>query len=119
MSRQVPEWIGKTDDTPIPARVKVRIFEAANGHCQTCTLLIAGKLLPAYDHVISLINGGGNRESNLQLLCTPCHALKTKKDVAEKSQIYHKRVKALGIKRKRKTIGGRRFNGEPILPKWK
>lgn len=117
--RQVPEWIGKTDDAPIPAKVKIRVFERDGGRCAICTLQIRGKLRPEYDHKQALSNGGGHRETNLQLLCVRCHKDKTKLDVAEKSQMYHKRVKAVGIKRKRWTIGGRKFDGTPVPPKWK
>ncbi len=117
--RQVPEWIGERDDQAIPARVKVRVFDACGGRCVLCTLQVRGKLRPAYDHKEALINRGQHRESNLQLLCENCHALKTKIDVAEKSQMYHKRVKALGLKPKRRTIGGRKFDGTPVPPKWR
>jgi 5-methylcytosine-specific restriction enzyme A len=99
MTRAVEEWIGASDDQAIPARVKVRVFDAFGGRCAVCTLQIAGKLRPAYDHAIAIINGGENREANLQLLCVPCHALKTKADVAEKSVVYRKRAKHLGIKK--------------------
>lgn len=119
MSRKVPEWIGKNDNQTIPPRVKVRLFEGAKGICGVCTLEIRGTLLPAYDHIIALANGGEHRESNLQLLCEPCHKVKTKIDVAEKSQVYHKRKKAIGIRKKRKTIPGRRFNGEPRPSRWR
>ena len=27
MTRSLPEWIGKTDDEPVPLRVKLRVFE--------------------------------------------------------------------------------------------
>jgi 5-methylcytosine-specific restriction protein A len=110
MSRELPEWIGKTDDTPIPARVRVRIFK--KGRCNNCGLLIHGSLLPAYDHIISLINGGENRESNLQLLCVPCHKAKTNLDVKEKSIVYRKKAKHLGISlRKSRPIPGSRASG--------
>jgi 5-methylcytosine-specific restriction protein A len=33
MPRSVAEWIGKTDNTPVPPRVKMRIFERHNGRC--------------------------------------------------------------------------------------
>lgn len=102
MSRELPEWIGKNDDTPIPPRVKVRIFEKASGVCAICTLRIGGKLLPAYDHILAIINGGANRESNLQLICTECHKNKTATDVKEKSIIYHKKAKNIGISLKQK-----------------
>lgn len=119
MARSTVEWRGKTDDQAIPPRVKIRVFDKAEGRCSHCTLLIHGSLLPAYDHIVALVNGGENRESNLTLLCVPCHKVKTKIDVAEKSQVYYKRKKAIGIRRKRKTIPGRRFNGEPRPSRWK
>lgn len=99
MSRSTPEWIGESDDQAIPARVKIRVFDAFGGRCSVCTLRIAGKLRPAYDHATAIINGGKNRETNLQLLCVPCHAVKTKTDVAEKSVTARKRAKHLGIRK--------------------
>jgi 5-methylcytosine-specific restriction endonuclease McrA len=114
MSRDVPEWIGSTDDQAIPARVKVRVFDRFDGKCCACTLLVQGKLRPAYDHIQALINGGEHREHNLQLLCVPCHALKTRADVAEKSVTARKRTKHLGIKKPRTILGGKNFRGEPI-----
>lgn len=101
MSRTVQEWIGKTDDEAIPARVKLRVFLAKDGRCEDCKNKITAALgPPQYDHVIALINGGENRESNVQLLCNGCHKKKTKADVAEKAMIYRKRIKHLGIGRK-------------------
>jgi 5-methylcytosine-specific restriction protein A len=111
MSRATPEWIGASDDQAIPARVKLRVFEAAAGKCCDCTLPIRGKLRPAYDHIQALINGGSHRESNLQLLCVPCHAIKTREDVAGKSVTARKRTKHLGIKKPRTIRSWRRFDG--------
>jgi len=111
MSRELPEWIGADDDQNIPARVKVRVFDLADGRCAACGLAIVGKLRPAYDHIVALINGGAHRENNLQLLCVPCHAVKTRTDVAEKSTIARKRAKHLGItgpKRKIQSAGFKR-----------
>jgi 5-methylcytosine-specific restriction protein A len=34
MTREVPEWIGATDDAAIPARVRVRVFERYEGRCR-------------------------------------------------------------------------------------
>lgn len=109
MSREVPEWRGKNDDTAIPPRVKLRVFDRCGGRCFSCTNLIVGKLLPAYDHIKALVNGGEHRETNLQLLCVPCHKLKTQADVAEKSEVYEKRLKAVGIDSPRKSIQSRGF----------
>ena len=111
MSREVPEWIGTNDDSAIPARVKVRVFSEFDGRCAYCTLKIVGKLLPAYDHIIALVNGGRNSEANLQLLCEPCHKLKTRADVAEKAVLYRKRLKHLGLKPKGRPMAGSRASG--------
>ena len=102
----MPERIAKRDDEAIPPRVKLRVFDRCTGQCQVCTHAIRGKLLPAYDHIVALINQGQHRETNLQLLCVPCHALKTRQDVAEKSEIYSKRLKAAGIKPAKKHRWG-------------
>lgn len=110
--RSVPQWIGKTDDQPVPDRVKLRVFTAFDGRCGHCTLKIGGKLLPAYDHIIALANGGRNAEANLQLLCVPCHKVKTRVDVKEKSTLARKRAKHLGIrKRKSRPMPGSRDSG--------
>jgi 5-methylcytosine-specific restriction endonuclease McrA len=109
--REIQEWIASNDDQSIPARVRVRTFDKYNGRCAVCTLPIVGRLRPAYDHIIALINGGQHREANLQLLCVPCHALKTRADVADKSNMYRKRLKAQGHKKPRTMTRWRRFDG--------
>jgi 5-methylcytosine-specific restriction enzyme A len=114
MTRALDEWEAANDDQAIPARVKVRVFDRAGGKCAECTLPIQGKLRPAYDHIQALINGGKHAESNLQLLCVPCHAAKTKADVAEKSVTARKRTKHLGIKKPRAMRSWRKFNGEIV-----
>jgi 5-methylcytosine-specific restriction endonuclease McrA len=113
MSREVSEWIGACDDSQIPARVKVRVFDASGGSCADCGVAIRGAIRPAYDHKTAIINGGSNRESNLQLLCVPCHALKTKADVAEKSITYRKRAKHLGLVPARQKIQSAGFRKAP------
>lgn len=102
MSRKVEEWIAKHDDTPIPPRVRLRIFERHGGMCH-----ISGRRIRAgepwdLDHIVSLINGGEHREFNLAPALRAPHKEKTKEDVAEKSRVYHKKAKNLGISLKRK-----------------
>ena len=105
MARSVPEWIGKTPDTAIPARVRNRVYNSAKGDgldpmCAICTRTLMPWDSFRYDHIIALVNGGENRESNIQLLCTTCHTAKTATDVAEKATVARKRKKHLGIKKK-------------------
>lgn len=97
MSRSVPEWIGATPDTAIPARVKLRVFEAYGGRCY----LSGRKIMPGdtwqMEHKLCLALGGENRESNLAPVLTAPHAEKTRNDVAMKSKADRVRKKHLGI----------------------
>jgi 5-methylcytosine-specific restriction protein A len=104
MSRAVPEWIGANDDQSIPNRVKARVWLKYDGRCATCTRPIKGSVKPAYDHIVALCNGGSNAEANLQLLCVPCHSIKTGKDVAVKSTDARVRAKHLGLRPARQKI---------------
>ena len=106
--RTVPEWIGRTDNSAIPPRVKLRIYDAAKGKCVVCTLTASSY---ECDHIVPLILGGSNRESNLQLLCVPCHKAKTKLDVKLKAKVARVRMRHLGVaplKRKIQSAGFRR-----------
>lgn len=110
-ARSVEEWIGKSSDTPVPPRVRVRVFERNDGVCQCgCTRKIRPGDRWETDHVIAIINGGENRESNLQTLLGACHDIKTGKDVAQKSRTYDRKKMNLGIKRRsgRPMPGSRR-----------
>ena len=104
MTRTIPEWTGATDDSAIPMRVRVRVFEAYGGVCAACgRRLVAGDTWDC-DHIVALANGGANREANLQPLCSWCHKAKTVADVAEKSRIYRKRAKAIGAHRPKQAF---------------
>ena len=93
MSRTLDDWKGRTDDTPIPARVKERIAFKAEDRCRKCAREITGKLRAEFDHAIPLIVGGPNHESNIQLLCHECHAAKTVGDVKLKAKVASVRKK--------------------------
>jgi hypothetical protein len=63
--RKLAEWHGKTDDTRPPPRVRLRIFDVAGGVCHVCKLPIKPDETWHADHVIALIEGGENRETNI------------------------------------------------------
>jgi len=85
MSRTLPEWIGKTDDTMPPPRVRLRIAERQGDQCALCTRTFSPKLPIQIDHKVPLILGGLNQESNLQAVCPYCHKAKSASEMKVKS----------------------------------
>ena len=98
MSRATKEWVGKTPDSKIPPRVRLRIFEAHGGVCHLSGRKIAAGELWDCDHIIALINGGEHREANLAPALRDKHREKTADDVAEKAKVARKAKANLGLK---------------------
>ena len=102
MSRSVPEWIGKTADSKIPDRVRLRVREREGDVCY----LSGRKITPSdqvdYDHKIALVlwtgEGHGNRESNIFPVIREAHKEKTKQDVKLRAKSDAVRKKHLGIR---------------------
>lgn len=105
MTRSTSEWIGKTDDTPIPPRVRIRVWDRDGGRCQCgCNRkIVAGEKWDT-DHTVALANGGENRERNLRTLLAEHHKAKTVRDVALKSQTYKHRLHHQGIKKSKNPM---------------
>lgn len=98
MPRTLPEWIGATDNSPVPPRVKARVLIRYKRKCYLTGTKIRSGTPWDIEHVIALINGGENRESNLApILRGKPHRDKTKADLAEKSKVARMRLKDLGI----------------------
>lgn len=113
MSREVPEWRGKTPDTPAPPRVRLRVFERYKGICY-----LSGRKILAGDkweieHPQALINGGENRESNMAPALVEPHKRKTAEDVKQKSKDFRVRKKHLGITTTRVKIQNKGFAKAP------
>jgi len=100
MTRSVETWTGKTDDSAIPTRVRLRVWDRAGGRCQICNR----KLGPAdkwqVDHILALVNGGAHSEANMQVACDWCHKGKTAEDVAFKAKSARIRARHTGAKQK-------------------
>lgn len=116
MARAVEEWIGRDDDTPVPERVKLRVFTRFEGRCHRSGRKIMAGDPWDVDHVLAICNGGENRESNLApILRGKVHKAKTAEDVAIKSKVARTRAKHLGIHPKGKGWNRRlrkRMNGK-------
>ncbi|MBY2986432.1 HNH endonuclease [Rhizobium leguminosarum] len=105
--RSTEEWIGKTDDSAVPPRVRLRVFEKFNGVCQLSGRKILAGDAWDLDHIKALWRGGQHRESNLQPVLKQPHRVKSGEEQTEQA-------KADRIKKKH-------FNMLPKKPwsKWK
>lgn len=119
--RSLPEWIGATPDSAIPARVKLRVFLAHHGICHISGQKIAPGDLWDADHILALCNGGENREGNLAPALRKAHRQKTATDVGLKSKADRLRKKHIGIKASKAVIPGskasplkQKLNGETV-----
>ena len=101
MARSRAEWIGRTDDSQPPPRVRLRVLFRFGRRCDPnggCGRPIRPGDKWTCDHRIALINGGKNRETNLHPLCEWCDPDKTAVDVAEKSRVYRVQLRHAGIR---------------------
>lgn len=98
MARTVSEWIGQTDDHRAPGKVRQRVFDRERSCCHLCSQPIQAGEAWDLDHVIALINGGENRETNLKPAHRKCHKDKTARDVAEKAKVAAIRQRFTGAK---------------------
>lgn len=113
--REVSEWIATHDDQAVPPRVRLRIFQNANGLCH----LSGRKIRPGeaweLEHIIALCNGGEHRESNMAPALVAPHKIKTAADRRMKAKDDRVRKRHLGIKKPRTMTRWRKFNGEAVF----
>lgn len=122
IGRKVPEWIGATNDTPPPPRVRKRVFDAYGGVCQESMRPIGPGDGWQADHIIPVGLGGENRESNLQPVLVDAHKVKTRRDKAQIAKANRVRKAHLGIATHKRPIPGsrntkfkKRIDGTTIL----
>ena len=121
MARSTKEWRGKTDDTQAPPRVRLRVLDRDKGVCHWCKTQIKAPVESwQADHVIAIINGGENRETNLAPIHGHCHVEKTGEDIASKKKVAEVRKKHLGVVKPKGSIASRpkapKLPGKPPLP---
>lgn len=121
MSRALPEWVGKTDDSRPPPRVRVRIFEHHHGVCHISKRKIAPGEAWECEHIVAIVNGGENRESNMAPALIKPHKEKTARDVAIKAKNDRVRKRHLGLRKPSRFPGSRdskfkkRMDGTVVL----
>lgn len=102
MPRSVTLWQGKSDDTPAPPRVRLRVWTRCEGKCGQCGRVIRPGEGWTLEHLVALINGGRNSEDNLGVTCDWCLPAKNAADVAEKSRTARVKAKHIGLRPKSK-----------------
>lgn len=122
MTRSLPDWIGENDDTPVPRRVKDRVWQRECGKCHRCERKIPSGDAWIIEHRIAIINLGANAEHNLCLTCSWCKPQKDAEDVAQKAKNYRVRAKHIGLHRPKVIMPGSRasrwkkkLNGQVVL----
>ena len=97
MPRKIPEWIGDTPDTKVPARVKRRVFDRFDGVCQLSKIKIQPGMKWELHHLLSLEAGGEHREENLVPVLPEFHKRETAKQMAVKKKVNRTRNKHIGV----------------------
>lgn len=116
--RAIEEWVGKTPDTPAPARVILRVFLRQSRRCAVTGRTIRPGDSRRVDHIIPLKQGGANKESNLQIILDEPHKEKTAIEADQNAKVERIQKKHYGLKQpskswgksKRSTWGKQKFN---------
>lgn len=102
--REVPEWIGRTDDSMPPPRVKDRIRDRQGNKCALTGVALGPGVKVQYDHTVPLWLGGSNTESNLQAVTDTAHKAKTKAEATVRAKCNRTRKKHLGIAKPKASL---------------
>jgi 5-methylcytosine-specific restriction endonuclease McrA len=109
MSRSTPEWVGKTDDSAVPPRVKDRVLEAYDNKCALSGIPFRPGEKIEFDHITPLWLGGENRENNLQPVLPKAHKKKTSTEAKVRKKVNNIRKKHNGLKPKSKAWGNSKW----------
>lgn len=104
--RSLEEWCGATPDSPIPPRVRLRIFERFDGICQITKRKIRAGDAWAIDHIVPLADGGSHCETNLVPVLEIAHRQKTSKENTERAKVRSIKKKHSGITNDRQPMAG-------------
>lgn len=102
MARSTPEWRGRSDDSMPPKSVFDRLYAKQSGRDAITGIPFAPGDRICRDHIIPLIDGGENRESNLQLITEKQHKIKTAREAMERAKtraVQHKHRAYVGAER--------------------
>lgn len=106
-ARAVPEWIGKRPESMPGQLVLLRLYAKQNGLCACgCgRVMNFERDVIDCDHKVPLIDGGENRETNLQLMLHEHHQVKTSGENIARGEERRHKSKAFSALRKSKMSG--------------
>lgn len=101
-------------------RTRTRIYDDAEGLCCICKTYIHAERGDKWivEHVKPLWLGGADDESNMRPAHQRCAIDKTISEAPVKAKSDRQRARHLGIRTRRRTIPGRKFNGTPTPARW-
>ena len=122
-ARAVPEWRGKRPESMPGQLVLLRLYAKQNGLCACgCGRVMSFERdVIDCDHIVPLIDGGENVESNLQLLLQEHHRTKTRSENIARGEARRHQAKAFSSLRKPSFATNRngrfkkKMNGEVVL----
>lgn len=122
-ARSVPEWIGRRPESMPGQLVLLRLYAKQNGLCACgCGRVMSFERdVIDCDHIVPLIDGGENIESNLQLMLQEHHRTKTSGEATARSAERQHKAKAFSSLRKPSFATNRngrfkkKMNGEVVL----
>lgn len=104
MARTLDEWIGKTDDSMPPPRVKDRIRDRQGNICALSGVELGPGVKVQYDHIVPLWLDGKNVESNIQAVTEAAHKQKTKTEASVRAKCNRTRKKHRGITKPKSSL---------------
>lgn len=87
------------------------MFERCQHRCHKCRRTIRPAEAWTCEHLTAMINGGENRERNLDVTCSWCLPIKNAADVGEKKIVYRKRLKHRDLRKAKCPFPGSRASG--------
>lgn len=94
--RNIKEWVGRNDDAMPPRSVFDRLWAKQDGKDAISGVEFKPGDKVVRDHIVPLIDGGENREGNLQLITEQTHKIKTAKEALARAEYRSKRANHRG-----------------------
>jgi 5-methylcytosine-specific restriction protein A len=97
--RDVPEWVGRSDNTAPSEACKRRILDRQGECCAITGVALRDGVKVHWDHKVPLWLGGENRENNLQAITEAAHKAKTATEATVRAKVNRIRAARHGKKK--------------------